>query len=235
MAIIIFCPGCGTRLTVGDDRAGTSLECPKCDVAIAVPSVLPPPPAPPPTPPRPSGPVPPRGMPPLPPAPPPLPPPLPPPTPIPAAPPAVYDWPKSRDDDDSAPRRKPRRKHADDSDDEDEDYLPPRRGKPGKVTAVGAMLLAGGICAILNSLFFGIFTAFACCVWPGLYFGVIWGILAIVRGAELLGGGWRSRDPHTLVVLQIIQIVNLDGINLILGIVGIVFLGDRAVHRGFRG
>lgn len=39
MAIVILCPGCTVRLTLTDDRAGTSLNCPKCGSIIAVPGV----------------------------------------------------------------------------------------------------------------------------------------------------------------------------------------------------
>lgn len=54
MPIVVLCPGCKTRLTVGDDRAGTSLGCPRCATAIRVPAAVTPPPPPPPpsTPPR---------------------------------------------------------------------------------------------------------------------------------------------------------------------------------------
>lgn len=38
MAVVVACPHCKTRLTLGDDRAGTKLECPRCDGAINVPS-----------------------------------------------------------------------------------------------------------------------------------------------------------------------------------------------------
>lgn len=37
MAIILRCPGCSTRLTIDDDRAGTVFDCPNCDSAINVP------------------------------------------------------------------------------------------------------------------------------------------------------------------------------------------------------
>ena len=36
MAIVVLCPGCSIRLTLGDDRAGTTLNCPNCDKAISV-------------------------------------------------------------------------------------------------------------------------------------------------------------------------------------------------------
>lgn len=41
MAIIILCPDCKTRLTLGDDRAGETFECPRCDTAITIPMPLP--------------------------------------------------------------------------------------------------------------------------------------------------------------------------------------------------
>lgn len=62
MPIALLCPGCKTRLTVGDDRSGTTFTCPRCSTAISVPMTAPlptpaprpaPPPAPlPPPPPR---------------------------------------------------------------------------------------------------------------------------------------------------------------------------------------
>jgi hypothetical protein len=46
MAIVILCPKCKTRLTLGDDRVGTTFECPRCDGPISVPIPLPPEPIP---------------------------------------------------------------------------------------------------------------------------------------------------------------------------------------------
>ena len=44
MPIVITCSECGTRLTLGDDRAGDRLECPQCDAMIKVPGPSQPPP-----------------------------------------------------------------------------------------------------------------------------------------------------------------------------------------------
>ncbi|MBN9121687.1 MAG: hypothetical protein J0I06_21535, partial [Planctomycetes bacterium] len=41
MAIVVVCPDCRTRITLGDDRAGETLECPRCDVPFPVPDNLP--------------------------------------------------------------------------------------------------------------------------------------------------------------------------------------------------
>jgi hypothetical protein len=40
MAIVVLCSGCKTRLTLGDDRAGTTFNCPRCDGLIGVPVLL---------------------------------------------------------------------------------------------------------------------------------------------------------------------------------------------------
>lgn len=49
MAIVVICPSCKVRLTLGDDRAGTIFSCPRCAAAISVsastPSATPPPPS----------------------------------------------------------------------------------------------------------------------------------------------------------------------------------------------
>lgn len=41
MAVVVSCPHCHTRLTLGDDRVGTTLECPRCDRPITIPSLQP--------------------------------------------------------------------------------------------------------------------------------------------------------------------------------------------------
>jgi DNA-directed RNA polymerase subunit RPC12/RpoP len=38
MAFVVICPGCAIRLTLGDDRAGTTLACPNCESSITVPT-----------------------------------------------------------------------------------------------------------------------------------------------------------------------------------------------------
>ena len=54
MALVVICPNCAVRLTLTDDRAGTTFDCPKCHVAITVPLLDP---APAPLPPPPSAPA----------------------------------------------------------------------------------------------------------------------------------------------------------------------------------
>lgn len=40
MAITVVCPSCTTRITIGDDRSGTTFNCPRCSAAINVPVIL---------------------------------------------------------------------------------------------------------------------------------------------------------------------------------------------------
>lgn len=44
MPIVILCPtaDCRVRLTIGDERAGSTFECPRCRTPISVPVLLPP-------------------------------------------------------------------------------------------------------------------------------------------------------------------------------------------------
>jgi len=50
MAIVVNCPTCGVKLTLEEDRAGSFMQCPKCDGRITVPAPAAPNPAPPPQP-----------------------------------------------------------------------------------------------------------------------------------------------------------------------------------------
>jgi hypothetical protein len=131
---------------------------------------------------------------------------------------------------DEAPRRPPVLAYA------DEDQPPPRYGPatPGKVQAVAAMTLGGGIVMVLIGLAY--MASCVLLVWPGTYFSLVAGIVTIIKGSALLGGrASREAAPQTTAILQIINIVNGDIINLTLGILTLVFLSDPEVKRYFRG
>lgn len=113
--------------------------------------------------------------------------------------------------------------------DDDSDHEPRRRSrKPGEVTGLGVMLLSGGIVALLMGAMVGLSL---CCLWPVSYLSLVWGVLAIVRGSQMLG----PRDdlqgpPRVLLVLQVVLILNGDVINCVLGIVGLVLLNNPDVR-----
>jgi predicted Zn finger-like uncharacterized protein len=122
-----------------------------------------------------------------------------------------------------------------------DDYRPRRsREKPGKVQAIAIMTLIGGILATINALsllvFGGISSMGVCCFWPGGYYGLVLGIMAIVKGSQLLGqDDWRQAPPKGIAIMQIINIVNFDVPNCVMGILTLVFLNEPEVRRYYRG
>lgn len=133
----------------------------------------------------------------------------------------------------SPPRRSQRRDETDDELEDDEGDRPRRRRRsgnssgPNNVGTIGVMLVVGGILALVWTpgvmLYSGLFTCGVCCFWPGFYFTPVWAILAIVRGSTMTGGEDAcSTPPLILHILQILLILNMDFINLILGIIGLV-------------
>jgi predicted Zn finger-like uncharacterized protein len=105
--------------------------------------------------------------------------------------------------------------------------------KPGKVLAIGIMVLIGGILALLFAAVWVISVIGLC--WPGTYYALVLGILAIIKGMQLLGDkAYRETPPSTIGILMIINIINADVVNLTLGILVLVFLGDREVKDYFR-
>jgi len=135
--------------------------------------------------------------------------------------------PRRHDDRDDWPR--PRR-----YEDDDNRYRPRRRDdRPSKVQALGVMTLVGGILALVVSLAW-----MATCVgffWPGTYYSVVLGALAIVKGAQVLGEhADREGSPQAVCVMQVINVVNLDVVNMTLGIIGLVFLNEPEVRDFFR-
>ncbi len=162
--------------------------------------------------------------------------------PKPEAPPPAR--PRDRYDDEPRPRRARRDEWEDDRDDYD-DRPRRRREKPAKVQAIAIMTLVGGILATLASAgllcYFGLVGIFSmgvglvCCLWPGPYYGLVVGIMGIVKGTQLLGeNAHRSTAPTAIAVMQIINVINGDFVNLTLGILTLVFLSEPEVKRFFR-
>lgn len=165
---------------------------------------------------------------------------------------------RRRDDeeDDDAPRprdarwddepRPPRlREERDDDDDEDypryarsrrDDYdRRPGRPKPGKVQAVAIMMLVGGI---LNCLLAATFIVGTCgfgLLWPGTYLAIVTGILCLIKASALLGDrASREAPPTAPAIMQIVCIINLDVVNLTLGIVELVMMNDAESREYLR-
>jgi predicted Zn finger-like uncharacterized protein len=115
-----------------------------------------------------------------------------------------------------------------------------RRGeKPGKVQAIAIMTLIGGIFALMIALTWlgvDIGSVGVCCLWPGQYYSIVLGIMAIIKGSQLLGrDDWKQAPPSTIAVMQIINVINGDVTNCVLGIITLVFLNEPEVKRYYRG
>ncbi len=91
--------------------------------------------------------------------------------------------------------------------DEYEDDLPPSKrrrsrrsdARPGKVQAIAIMTLIGGILGILVAIYYlvllGLSSFGICCLWPGGYYSLVMGIMATVRGSQLLGKDAHQQAP----------------------------------------
>lgn len=205
MSLTITCPACRRTLRVPESLLGQAVKCPSCSHTFTAPEHL-------------EEQVPRR----------------------PAAPPP--------DEEDEPPPPRRRVRAADYDDDEDAPPRPLRRRrrdeKPGKVQAIGIMMLIGGIWATLGAIgwlayagLFGLATmgfGLLCCLWPGPYFGLVVGIMAIIKGSRLIGDrAHRETPPQGLAIMMIINIINGDFVCLILGIIVLVFLSDDEVKDYF--
>lgn len=125
---------------------------------------------------------------------------------------------------------------------------PPPAGPPpagdGRITAIAGMTLAGGIWALLVALGlvgYGLIAGIAtfglgCLILLPAAYSLVLGILATLKGARLLGSNPQAESPpKDIAILQIINVVSCDFVNVVLGILTLVFLNDPAVSSFYRG
>ncbi len=204
--VTVSCPACRRPLRVPESLLGQTVKCPSCAHTFGAPDSIE------------EAPPPPRPAP---------PPPEPPPGPR---------------FDDRYEEDRPRRRLPDDSRDYDDygyDRGPGRRDeRPGKVQAIAIMTLVGGILATLLGLWLLLIGAFTWLFlfWPGTYYSLVVGIMAIIKGSQLLGAdAHRQPPPQGIAIMQIINVINADLPNCVMGILTLVFLGEKPVQRYFRG
>jgi hypothetical protein len=143
-----------------------------------------------------------------------------------------------RNEDDADDRPSKRRSRYADGDDPDRDYRPRpsrRRGrgraeKPSQVQTIGVLMLVGGILATITGLGMGVFSYGICCLWPGTYYELVYGIMAIIKGSQLMGRNDPPDPPKGILVMAIITIINGDVLNLVFGIVGLSLLNNPEVQ-----
>jgi predicted Zn finger-like uncharacterized protein len=142
------------------------------------------------------------------------------------------------------PRRPPRprretipRRERTEEEFADEIDRPRSRQRPEKVQAIAIMTLSGGIFAVVFAVFLFIFLGVGTCcgiLWPGIYYSLVMGILAIIKGSQLLNAQNREQtSPQGIAIMQIINAATGDFVNCTLGILTLVFLNDPPVRRYF--
>jgi hypothetical protein len=123
-------------------------------------------------------------------------------------------------------------------DEEDNDYERDERGyiaKPGEVQTVSLLLIIGGAIACVAFLGISGYSGGFCCFWPGTYYELVYGIMAIIRGSQLQQDRAFDHPPNGVCIMGIITIINGDILNMTLGIIGLSLLGSKNVRRYFRG
>ena len=104
--------------------------------------------------------------------------------------------------------------------------------KPSKVQTIGVLSLVGGIFAILLAIGSGAASGFSCCLWPGVYYSLVLGILAVVRGSAIVGNrAYLEKPPAGLAIMHMVNIINLDITNLVIGLVMLNFCNDEEVKE----
>ncbi|HZT82466.1 MAG TPA: MJ0042-type zinc finger domain-containing protein [Gemmataceae bacterium] len=223
MPSVISCPKCERKLRVPDDLLGTDVKCPTCGETFTAPTTngtAPPPDEPPPArASRRTGRMP------------------------------DEERPSRRREDDDFPEDRPSRRRREDDEDRpsrrrDDDFAedrPSRRGirrrsaeRPGKVQAIGIMTLIGGIFALLVAV--GWASTCIGLLWPGMYYSIVVGVMGLIKGIQLLGDDAHLQPPPKAIsIMMIINIINGDIVNCVMGILNLVFLSEDEVSDYFRG
>jgi hypothetical protein len=103
----------------------------------------------------------------------------------------------------------------------------PAKYKPSIMTLVGGIIATlWAICLALVSV----------CIWIPFIYGLVFGIMAIVKGSKLLGANpWPEYlTLDTTAIMGIVNIINGDILNMTMGIIILVFLNDPQVRAYMR-
>src|SRR5262249_15756658 len=133
--------------------------------------------------------------------------------------------------------------------DDDDDYGSSRRRggggqKPSSVQMAGVMMLIGGIVSLLGALawlsYYGVIViasgglGLICCLWPGPYYAVVVGIMALIRATQLMGDNAYKAGPGIgIAIMMIINVINGDLVTMAMGIVALVMLNNEESKRSF--
>jgi hypothetical protein len=107
--------------------------------------------------------------------------------------------------------------------------------KPGKLQAVGIMMLVSGILSGLGALTYLVLTPFFCITLvPAIYYTVLC-ILEIQAAVNLMPDPIKpSPPPRAAAITQIVAAIFCDALTLAVGIISLVFLNDEEVRAYYR-
>lgn len=119
---------------------------------------------------------------------------------------------------------------------------PRRRGRgdpspPQALRTAGSLLIAGGVYGLVHAFAIPVLSGGVCCVcllWPPWYAMVGWCFWAFIRGTAYHSlSPLAAGRPRGLQIAQVLCILNLDAINCILGVIGLVLCSGPEVRNYF--
>jgi hypothetical protein len=105
--------------------------------------------------------------------------------------------------------------------------------RPFQARLVGVFLFLGGLVAIANPIAMSAFSGGLCCVCLPMFLEMIWGVVAVIRGLQILFV-YRPRSPVILVIIQIHLCGAFDLVNTLLGIFNLLMLCAPRARAYFR-
>ncbi len=110
--------------------------------------------------------------------------------------------------------------------------------KPSNVTTAGILLVIGGIVSLVVTMgTAAIMIPITFCVWtPVSIYGFVASVLAIVKGAQLLGDVQPGAGvPIAAPVLLMLNLLNFDIVGAALGVVALVLVNDTSTKNWLTG
>ena len=110
--------------------------------------------------------------------------------------------------------------------------------QPGKVQAIGIMLtVAGGLACMstLTWLLIDLSSLFVCCLYVPQFISPVVAVTGLLYGIKCLQDPYNNPPPKWLAILMICEILSGNMINMVLGIIVLVFLNDPEVQVYWQG
>lgn len=105
--------------------------------------------------------------------------------------------------------------------------------KPSNLQLLAICLIVGGVFSIMMAATVALASF---CLWLPWIYGLIAGILAIIKGVKLMGdGSFGAGTPTTQSVLLIVNVINFDFMSVIMGVIALVMSQDHDTRTYLEG